>query len=54
LARWYDVEVVYGETPQGHYRGKISRNVNLSEMLKILEEGGIKFKIEGKKITVIQ
>jgi ferric-dicitrate binding protein FerR (iron transport regulator) len=54
IARWYDVEVSYKNhhIPQGHYTGIISRNTNLSEVLKILETGGFHFKVTGRKIIV--
>lgn len=53
IGRWYDVDVVYGnKIPEDHYTGKVSRNVNASQALKILEASGINFKIEGKKIIV--
>jgi transmembrane sensor len=52
-ARWYNVEIKYeGEVPQRRFSGSISRNVNLSELLKILKYTGINFKIEGKTIIV--
>jgi ferric-dicitrate binding protein FerR (iron transport regulator) len=55
VSKWYDVEVIYENgIPSGHYRGKISRNVNASEMLKVLEESGIHFRIEDKKIIIKQ
>lgn len=54
LSRWYNVDVVYqGPVSNEYYEGKISRNVNLSEVLKILESGGVNFKIEGKKLIVL-
>ncbi len=54
VERWYDVEVVYdGKKPTDRYGGEVSKNVNASQMLKILEVGGIHFKIEGKKIIII-
>ncbi|MEO6733467.1 MAG: FecR domain-containing protein [Ferruginibacter sp.] len=54
MERWYDVDVEYqGSKPAGNYRGEISRNVNASEMLKVLQAGGIRFKIEGRKIIVM-
>jgi hypothetical protein len=54
VERWYDVKVVYSNVkPGGHYRGEVSRNVNASEILKVLEISGIHFKIEGKKIIVM-
>jgi len=53
IGRWYDVDVMYeGKIPSDHYKGKVSRNAKLSQALKILEESGINFKIEGKKIIV--
>lgn len=54
LSRWYDMEVIY-ETPNVRdfeFVGEINRNMNLSKVLKILETGGINFRIEGKKIIV--
>jgi len=54
LERWYDVEVVYqGKVPQDRFNGSISRNNNLSEVLKVLEYSDIKFRVEGKTITVL-
>lgn len=52
-ARWYDVEVIYeGRLSNERYRGEVSRSTNLSQLMKILELSGVKYKIEGKKITV--
>ncbi len=53
ISRWYDIDVEYkGKLPADLYRGKISRNVNVSQVLKILELSGINFTIEGRKIIV--
>lgn len=53
LSRWYDVEVVYdGKVPTGRYVGKPSRNLNLSQILKVIEYSGVKMKIKGNKIIV--
>ncbi|HWV75142.1 MAG TPA: FecR domain-containing protein [Pseudosphingobacterium sp.] len=47
LSRWYDVEVVYSDkVPDTYFYGEISRTKTLSEVLAILQEGGVKFKIE--------
>jgi len=54
LSRWYNVDIVYqGAISNDYYEGRISRNVNLSEVLKILENGGVNFKIEGRKLIVL-
>lgn len=54
LARWYDVEVVYqGEIPQRNFGGEMQRDLNLSEVLKILETNQVHFRIEGKRLIVL-
>jgi len=54
IARWYDVTIVYeGEPHSMEFGGKISRNSNLSEVLKILEISKVHFRIEDKKIIVM-
>ena len=53
IARWYDVDIVYeGTIPERMFGGEISRNTNASQVLKILEESKVHFRIEGKKIIV--
>lgn len=53
LSRWYDVDIQYsGNIPNEHFSGKISRNMNASKVLKVLEYSGVQFKIEDKKIVV--
>lgn len=55
VARWYDVEIVYeGATPVMTFSGEIDRDNNASQVLKILEESKVKFRIEGKKIVVMK
>lgn len=56
VARWYNIEVVY-ENPPGdlRYGGEVSRSKNLSDILKMLEAtGDVKFKVEGRRVTVIR
>lgn len=53
IGRWYDVEIVYeGKPPERRFEGKISRDAQLSDVLKILELSNVKFTVEGKKIIV--
>lgn len=55
ISRWYDVEVVYQNgIPDRNFGGKITRDCNLSEVLKILAYSDIHFKIAGKKIIVLE
>lgn len=54
VSRWYDVKVSFeGPVPVNDFTGKVSRNVKLSEFLKILSYAGLKFKIEGKNLIVV-
>jgi len=53
IARWYDIDVEFkGPIPNYTYHGKISRNANASQVLKILALSGINFTIEGRMIIV--
>ncbi|AEV99041.1 hypothetical protein A4D02_10810 [Niastella koreensis] len=53
VARWYDIEVVYPEgKPTDKFSGKIGRNVNLSQLLKILEYSEVRFELKGRTLIV--
>jgi len=54
IGRWYNVEVVYdNEIPAENLSGQISRNRNLSEVLRMLElSGDKKFRIENGSIHI--
>lgn len=54
LSRWYDIEVIYkGEIPQMEFFGKIYRDKNLSEVLKLLKSAQINFRVEeGRKLLI--
>ena len=53
LARWYDIEVIFeGNIPNRSFRGKITRDLNLSQVINILQDLDIKFRIEGRKLLV--
>jgi len=54
LSRWYDVEVVYEKgVPSRSFEGEIQRDLNLSQVLRILEKNRVHFKIEGKILRVM-
>lgn len=55
IARWYDVDVIYQDKPTKIFRGGMPRNMSAAKVFKILEEtGGVHFKIEGKKVIVME
>jgi ferric-dicitrate binding protein FerR (iron transport regulator) len=55
LARWYDIEVIYEKgVPNIRFEGEISRNINLSNLLKVLARAEVKFRIEeGRRLVVL-
>jgi transmembrane sensor len=55
LTRWYDVDVVYeGKVPGIRVGGIIHNDVYLSTVMEFLGDNGVHYKIEGKKITIMQ
>lgn len=55
LERWYDIEVVYEKgVPDKYFYGKVSRDIPLSGLLKVLEATRVHFRIEqGRKLVVM-
>lgn len=54
ISRWYNVDVAYeGKIPAGHFTGAVSRSNDISQVLKIMQDGGVRFKIEGRKLIVL-
>jgi hypothetical protein len=55
MARWYDIQVVYESKPTKIFRGSIPREMSAAKVLNALEEtGGVHFKIDGRKVTVMK
>ena len=53
LTRWYDIEVEYeGQVTGYKFAGDLRRDTSLDNVLKILEQGGIHFRMEGRKLIV--
>lgn len=54
ISRWYDVEIVYeGDIPTGHFSGLVSRQNDIVRLLKIMQAGGVRCKIVGRKVIVL-
>ncbi len=54
LSRWYDVDVTYqGKIRERNFTGNIYRNLNLAEALSLLKFTGVKFRVDGRHITVV-
>lgn len=55
LENWYDVTVIYeGGVPVRSFGGAMQRSLPLSKVLNILEENDVRFKVEGRNITVMK
>lgn len=54
LIRWYNIEVRYeGEIPEIEFFGEMSRNVSLRDVLKSLEDVGVRFRIENERTLIV-
>ncbi|MGN7721651.1 FecR family protein [Chitinophaga sp. 22620] len=55
LENWYDVKVIYeGEVPERSFGGAMQRSLPLTDVLKILEENNVKFRLEGRNLIVMK
>lgn len=53
IARWYNIEVRYeGVVQPREFKGSLSRELHLSQVLKILDEMQINYKMEGRTLTI--
>ena len=54
VERWYNVDVIFRDKITEKFYGDISRNVNVSNLLKMLETtGAVSFKVEADRIEVM-
>ena len=55
LSRWYDIDIVYeGPVPQREFGGKMQRDLNLSQILRILEKNNVHYKTEKQKLIIMK
>lgn len=53
LGRWYDIDIEYkGGIPERQFGGQISKSSNLSEVVKILNESGVKCGLENGVLII--
>ncbi|MDD4190211.1 MAG: FecR domain-containing protein [Mangrovibacterium sp.] len=53
ISRWYDVDIRYeGQPGTKKFGGRISKNLNMSDVLALLEANGVRFVLDGKTLTV--
>lgn len=54
LERWYDVQIVFEKgAPKIEFEGKLTRDVPLTDLLKMFEKSDIHFKTEGRKLIIL-
>ncbi|UKJ06935.1 FecR family protein [Solitalea lacus] len=54
INRWYGVEIIYsGPVSTKSFEGELERNLNLTQVIKILERNGLHLKQEGNKLIVL-
>lgn len=54
LERWYDVQIVYEkEAPKIEFEGKLTRDVPLTDLLRMFEKSDIHFRKEDRKLIIM-
>lgn len=54
IERWYDVVVKYeGGIPDQKFGGEMEKSLSLMQVLKILEKTNVRFRLEGREVTVL-
>lgn len=54
VERWYDIDVAYENgIPEIRFWGKMTRDIPLSGLLVVLERSNVKFRLEGRKLTIL-
>lgn len=54
LERWYDIDVVYEKgIPRVQLVGKMTRGITLNELLIVLKELGVHFRMDGRTLIVL-
>ncbi|MNY13250.1 fec operon regulator FecR [compost metagenome] len=52
-AKWYDLKITYESSiPADRFTGKVSRTASLGMFIKVLQLSDVKFKLEGRKMTI--
>jgi len=55
LERWYDIEVVYEKgVPDIEFEGEMTKDVSLNGLLDMLGKTELHFRIEGRKLIILQ
>lgn len=54
LSRWYDIDVSYeGPVPDLLIFGEMGRDLTLSQVLEVLEDMNVHYRMEGRKLTIL-
>ncbi|WP_343307218.1 FecR domain-containing protein [Chitinophaga niabensis] len=54
IGRWYNIEINYEQAVYTtKFKGKIGRDLNLTDALEVLKKAGVNFKMEGRTLTVM-
>lgn len=53
ISRWYDIDVHYQTEPQYTLSGEISRSASIGEVLTMLKNSGVHYRLEGRQLIVL-
>ncbi len=53
ISRWYDINIVYSSAiPDLRFEGRVRRDLSLSQMLRLLDNLEVKYKVNGKMLYI--
>ncbi|MBO9574088.1 MAG: DUF4974 domain-containing protein, partial [Chitinophagaceae bacterium] len=53
ISRWYDIDIQYkGKIPQRQFGGRMRRDLNLSGVLIMLDNLGVKYELKNKTLLI--
>jgi transmembrane sensor len=55
IARWYNLEVIYEEEPEAReLMGKIQRNLTLNQVMNIIRDIDVHYRLEGRRLIIMK
>jgi len=53
ISRWYDIDVRYeGAVPRDEFVGKIPRNAQIEQVIRVLQLSNVHCRLENKKLII--
>jgi transmembrane sensor len=55
IARWYNLDVTYEDEPEAReLMGKIQRNLTLNQVMNIIRDIDVQYRLEGRRLIIMK